>query len=215
MKALRTRLDELTGTFLECLTSLGDLGKGIPPDSKVATPSDGIIWVDANASDMQITSGNQVVGDTIVLHSSSLEKVRERNSPGGENMRVLGNMLIVALYTEWDEVHRHRIADESKMEASDLLVPVFGDLRRFRIDIIHKKGISTKNGSAQTEELASIAKGDQIYIDVDRWIQAKRGIEVPPKEWTRVARFSKNQVSQCQRRDRPTPRSSGGMPSSY
>ena len=177
MNTLSERLDQLTGTYTDIWTALGSLGQGSIPDVMLPTPSDGIICTLWDASQVQVLSGDLISGDAFALHTTSLEEMQERNLPLGENLRMIGNMQMVYLYQEWDELHRHRIAKKLGVEYKKLTVPVFGDLRRFRHDIIHSKGISTKQYSAETEVLSAFSEGTDVRFDVDCWFKMKAEIE--------------------------------------
>jgi hypothetical protein len=177
MQILRLRLEELTGTFLDSWTCLGGLYQGILPNCNIETPSKGVVWVSNDSTTVQVTSGDNLMSSAVILHSSPIVDVRDRNGPRGANLRILGNSLVVTLYQEWDEVHRHRIAEARGIAADDLKVPVFGDLRRFRHDIIHSKCLSTAKYSAKTEKLTPFIVGTEVFIDIDRWFDVRSQIE--------------------------------------
>ncbi len=76
------------------------------------------------------------------LHHTTQGAFRERNADGGANHVYAGQLLVVLLYTYWET--RHRAAIAAALELADqheLKVPIMGDLRRLRIDVVHHRGI--------------------------------------------------------------------------
>jgi hypothetical protein len=49
---------------------------------------------------------------------------------------------VIAVYAEWDEHYRRRISKAMNLP-EPLKLPPFGDLRLFRHDIVHHKGVAT------------------------------------------------------------------------
>lgn len=58
---------------------------------------------------------------------------------------ILAKSLIVSLYSEWDELYRHRLANELEVEASAIKADLMGDIRHIRNWIVHNKSIVGKN----------------------------------------------------------------------
>lgn len=52
---------------------------------------------------------------------------------------IFAKALIVLMYTEWDELYRHNMAQELGVKASDLKSDLMGDLRHIRNWIVHNK----------------------------------------------------------------------------
>jgi hypothetical protein len=87
----------------------------------------------------------------------SYGKMRIRDVPGylakgGQAEALIGHMWIVAVYTDWEEGYREMLAEYLGMrEKDDLLVSAFGDLRLFRHDIAHNRGVASAKNSGKAE----------------------------------------------------------------
>ncbi|MBD2612334.1 MAG: hypothetical protein RMY62_023595 [Nostoc sp. ZfuVER08] len=57
----------------------------------------------------------------------------------------IAKSIIVAIYSEWDEMYRQKIADEVGVEAKNLASDLMGDLRHVRNWIVHNKSVVDKN----------------------------------------------------------------------
>ena len=57
----------------------------------------------------------------------------------------LAKSIILAIYTEWDETYRQKIAAEEGVEAKNVMCDLMGDLRFVRHWIVHNKSIVDKN----------------------------------------------------------------------
>lgn len=63
------------------------------------------------------------------------------SSKGGVFTDTLAKSLIVLLYSEWDELYRHRVAEEIGVKASAIRADLMGDIRQVRHWIVHNKSI--------------------------------------------------------------------------
>ena len=84
--------------------------------------------------------GKKEDGSYIELSARTGKEIVEANLQGGSNHRFVASMALVALYQYWDDHYRAAIASHLGKAKSDLKVPIFGDLRKFRRAIIHNKG---------------------------------------------------------------------------
>tara|TARA_A100001391_G_scaffold161013_2_gene119843 strand:+ start:572 stop:1006 length:435 start_codon:yes stop_codon:yes gene_type:complete len=62
-------------------------------------------------------------------------------SKGGLFTDTLAKSLIVLLYSEWDELYRHRLAKEIGVEATAVKADLMGDIRQIRNWIVHNKSV--------------------------------------------------------------------------
>jgi hypothetical protein len=65
--------------------------------------------------------------------------LRKRNEADGYNYVLLARLLVVLLYELWETGYRTPIAAAAGVSRDNLLVPVFGDLRFLRNEILHNK----------------------------------------------------------------------------
>lgn len=61
---------------------------------------------------------------------------------GGKVATRISQQWVISVYTEWEEHYRQRISDAMGL-SEPLKLPPFGDLRHFRNNIVHHRGIAT------------------------------------------------------------------------
>lgn len=78
-----------------------------------------------------------------MAHSVLATELIARNQPGAANETLSGNMCLVYIYQMWEDEYRERIAQElGYTTKNELKVPVMGDIRQYRMSIVHNKGIA-------------------------------------------------------------------------
>jgi hypothetical protein len=105
---------------------------------------------------------------SIVLHRCTQREYKERNAENGINQKFLGNMALVGLYQYWEDYHRANIAASMGKQKDDLRAPIMGDLRRFRISIIHHAGVALRD-VGRCEILKWFREGDDIFVDKEKF----------------------------------------------
>jgi hypothetical protein len=93
--------------------------------------------------------------------------LKVRNAPGGLNQRFLGNLIVVSVYSFWEDHYRARIAKQIGLEKEALLIPVLGDVRLIRNDVVHHRGIATER-IERCQVLNWFTAGDPIELDADQ-----------------------------------------------
>lgn len=76
----------------------------------------------------------------------------------------LGQQWIVATYSRWDKHFRPEIARSLGVRSEDVVIPLFGDLRRLRHDVVHHLGTATAKWSGRCELLPALAENEQIEV---------------------------------------------------
>lgn len=99
--------------------------------------------------------------------SFTFRDFKERNSQGGENFRFIGNMCIVQVYEYWENHYRREIAHSQRKIKNDLKLGIFGDLRKLRQAILHRRGIATR-GVANAEILKWFKEDEILYFDTEK-----------------------------------------------
>jgi hypothetical protein len=94
--------------------------------------------------------------------------------PGGPAEQRLGHQLIVFVYTIWETVYRPSLAGALGTEARSIDVPILGDLRLMRNDIIHHKGIAKDSG--RCVELTWFSRGDAIAVSHGRVVELEEKV---------------------------------------
>ena len=88
---------------------------------------------------------------------------------------------------EWEEHYRKRISEA--MGLSELLkLPPFGDLRLFRHDIVHHRGIATAEHSGKCEVFTGwFRPGETMHVDTNKVAEFMRAVKVtenlPTENW--------------------------------
>ncbi|WP_142027407.1 hypothetical protein [Blastococcus colisei] len=82
--------------------------------------------------------------------------------PHGPTPVTLAQQWIVSTFHRWDDVHRPHLAGLCGVQLNNVTSDVFGDLRRFRHDIIHHKGVASADWSPKAVVLQWFQVGDVI-----------------------------------------------------
>jgi hypothetical protein len=89
--------------------------------------------------------------------------------------RTLSQQWIVYTYTGWELEYRPRLAAAHGCEPSDLKVPLLGDLRRLRHDVVHHRGVATKENAGRCEVVGHwVKEGDLIELRGDHFGEFSR-----------------------------------------
>jgi hypothetical protein len=99
--------------------------------------------------------------------------IRSFLGPGGTVEALVGHMWVVTVYTEWEVRYRERVAADLGMsKAKDLKVPVLGDLRLIRHDIVHSSGIARADNSGRVEVFTDWITVGKLIVIRERQIVA-------------------------------------------
>jgi hypothetical protein len=81
----------------------------------------------------------------------------------------LNEQWLINLYTFWDGVYRPLIAEQRGVPVNEVVVPPIGDVRHLRNDIIHHRGIATRDNSGKCAVFQHwVVVGRPIIITTDR-----------------------------------------------
>jgi len=100
-----------------------------------------------------------------VEHVEKMGLLKQRNVVGGCNHIVLRNLVVVSVFSFWEDHYRARIAEE--LGIPELRVPVIGDIRLIRNDIVHHHGVATPR-IEKCQTLCWFKAGDPIIIDAGK-----------------------------------------------
>jgi hypothetical protein len=100
-------------------------------------------------------------------HRTTKTDLISRNAPGGRNNVLAAQHLVVLIFTFWDARYRSAIANVLGLKVDDLKVPLVGDLRRLRNDIVHGRGRISKETAAKLEVMTHFKEGDEILLGQD------------------------------------------------
>ena len=138
-EAVEAVMEELIDTFDEYVVCLSFATKGIVQQgeelAKYAFEKGHRIWI---GSDVTTSPKMHAKIDT----AECIEKCKKDGYFSNE----LAKSLLCIMYSLWDEVYRHRIAEVTGFEAQYIECPLMGDLRKIRHCIIHNKSIVPDDG---------------------------------------------------------------------
>lgn len=77
-----------------------------------------------------------------VLHRTTHGEYKARNAVGGANHVKAAQLLLVLLFEYWESEHRGHIAAALRVDHGEVKLPVLGDIRLLRQDVIHHRGIT-------------------------------------------------------------------------
>ena len=97
------------------------------------------------------------------IHTATIADVRRRNAPHGSNFVELGNLLLISLFTYWNEYFRREYVmalGKLERDQSDSVViqqalrdhgsvDLWGDISLIRNDIVHCQAVSTRRNAAR------------------------------------------------------------------
>jgi hypothetical protein len=82
---------------------------------------------------------------TVVQHTTTQGIYKRRNEKGGANAVRLAHVLVVFLFEAWETEFRGRIASALGLKPKEVTIPVMGDLRLLRNEILHHRGVLTED----------------------------------------------------------------------
>ena len=89
--------------------------------------------------------------------------VDQNLSDDGMIVTSLGRQWIVSIYAHWEHEYRKRFAVSQNVSIDEFKVPIFGDLRLIRNDIVHNRGIAS-DSMQRCEVLRWFSSGDSIRL---------------------------------------------------
>jgi hypothetical protein len=99
-------------------------------------------------------------------HQTTQGDYKRRNLKGGRNHILAAQLLIVLIFSFWEHEYRPKFAAALGLKNStDLKVPLFGDLKFLRNDIVHHKGIVTRDTIKKISEIRGLQEGKDIALN--------------------------------------------------
>jgi len=115
-----------------------------------------------------ITDGDPNLSGTRFTAQMRVSEAVTRVAIEGPVEVLLGAQWVAFTFAAWEHFFRRRLAAAHGVDAADILVPVFGDLRHIRHDILHHRGIATAEHAGRCDILNWFSPGNEIRIRGDR-----------------------------------------------
>lgn len=126
------------------------------------------IPVDPANPDPQVPIVNADSGTLRVLAVWNLSRLVTEFEFSGPAEGRLGQQWVVTTFSEWEERVRPALAAALDLEKNEVVLPILGDLRNWRNDIVHHSGVATAKNTGRNHVLTRFTPGDQIvplYVD--------------------------------------------------
>jgi hypothetical protein len=121
---------------------------------------------DLDARNMFYGHGNPNDQVNRILHRTTQGEYKQRNAKGGHNHVRAAQLLVVLIYEYWDSEHRAKIATAMNLPSpNDLQVPLIGDLRLLRQDVIHHRSLLQLKHVEKLQVLPGFNAGDELTLD--------------------------------------------------
>jgi hypothetical protein len=117
-------------------------------------------------STVYIADGRPEFPSTVAYSKWRLGDLPELLGVGGAVMTRVSQQWVISAYAEWEEHYRGLISEAMGL-SEPLELPMFGDLRRFRNDIVHHRGIATAEKSGKCEVFTDwFQPGQTMFFDI-------------------------------------------------
>jgi hypothetical protein len=83
----------------------------------------------------------------------------------------LSQQWIVSVYTAWEHEYRPRFAVVHGCGTNDVRIPMLGDLRLFRNDVVHHHGVATNDNAGCAKILRWFEPGQNISLADEHFIE--------------------------------------------
>ncbi len=136
-------------------------------------------------STVYISDSHPASPESVAYSKWRLGDLPELLGEGGSVATRISQQWVISVYAEWEEHYRGRISEAMGL-SEPLKRPPFGDLRLFRNDIVHHRGIATAENSGRCEVFTGwFQPGDVMYFDTNKVAEFMRAVQVTenlPKE---------------------------------
>ena len=158
-------VDELYGHYLDSTTGFGENYRRMVEGQErsralIKLPKD----ADLDAAAHFIGRGNPNDPSNRLLHKTTQGEFKRRNAPGGRNHVRATQLLIVLLYTFWEHYRKKLAASLGLKQTDELEIPLLGDLRLLRHDVVHHRAIVTKETVTKLVVLRVFQAGAEIIL---------------------------------------------------
>jgi hypothetical protein len=177
-------VDEIHQLYLDC--SLGFVhNKKVMEDSQGKSVEKLGLSI-THQDTLPVLFGVGAPGESTILQQSTQKEFKLRNQRGGKNHITLGNLCVVQLYQYWEDHYRIELSTLLSLDKNVITSDFFGDLRLFRLSIIHHKAVAKANIN-NCKILQWFSPGETIVVSADRmdhiFLMAKEEIKALQKKY--------------------------------
>jgi hypothetical protein len=177
VKEFVQRIDEIYGLYLDATKGFQENVKSLEKGQEEALKK-GIKVEWRDDSKFFFGRGNPNDPKSVLLHTTTFGEYRQRNLEGGSNHRLLAQYFVVLVYHLWDNEYRPRIAEVlGCSDSNSLKLPICGDLRLLRHDILKHRGVITKEKQTKLEVLKQIPAEQLLNLSSDNVEQIMSAIK--------------------------------------
>jgi hypothetical protein len=170
------RLDELYGLYLDATTGFEANVDRINESQKASAHlvSD---LAELDQAGFFYGRGDPNDPNNVMQHQTTQGEYKARNSPGGSNYRLLSHSFIVFVFHLWEQEHRPKIATLLGIRTNELKLPILGDVRLLRNEILKHRGVLTEDESKRLQVIGGLEVGQDINFSGDNIEQLVREIK--------------------------------------
>jgi hypothetical protein len=99
--------------------------------------------------------------NAIIRQKVKVGEFKNRIQLGGQNIKVITALCIVAIYQLWEDEYRNPISIEKGVQRGELLLDIFGDLKIIRHSVIHQKSKKNQN-FAKLKKLTYMNRREEV-----------------------------------------------------
>jgi len=104
--------------------------------------------------------------DNRILHETTQGEYKRRNARGGPNQMRAAQLLLVLIFEYWESEHRKKIAAALGLpNQDDLQIPILGDIRLLRHDVIHHRSVIKEETVHRLTEIQGLTADTELALD--------------------------------------------------
>ena len=149
------RLNELYGLYLDATTGFK---YNVAKINEAQEASAHLVADPAELDLVPISYGHGGPEDpnSRLLHETTQGEYKARNAPGGSNFRLLSHNFIVFAFHLWEQEYRPRTARLLGIETNELSLPILGDIRHLRNEVLKNRGVLTESKNQRLEAISGL-----------------------------------------------------------
>ncbi|GAB5535465.1 MAG: hypothetical protein Rubg2KO_17140 [Rubricoccaceae bacterium] len=170
------RLDELYGLYLDTTAGFNAALKQFDQLQTQTAADLKMTRHQLDSTDFFFGKGDPNDPQNILQHRTTQGEYRRRNSPSGSNYSRLAQYLVILVFHLWEQEYRVLLAEALGVDKATIRLPVIGDLRRLRNEILKHRGVVSAS-TARALEVIKFAEGDSIVFTPDQIFQVVRTVK--------------------------------------